>query len=272
MSRSALTARPDLAILVNSTDHYADTWVPFFTLFEAYWPGCPYPIVLNTETLDFEYPGLDIRVSHTWPDRARPRPDWSGSMSRCLVSMDAEVVLYLQDDYFINGPVNVALIERFARLMHVEHRPHIRIRELGSSRYDPLPEHPELWRIPRRSPYLISLQAGLWRREVLLALLRTGENPWQFERWGTIRARRAGLEFLCPDLERNEWAGSTIIPYEPTGIVRGRWYAPAVVELFDQHDIHVDFTARGFYRVDRRERMIRALRGHARRVAMRLAR
>lgn len=271
MSHSAATP-PDLAILVNSTDSYADTWAPFFTLFAAYWPDCPFPIVLNAETLDYKHPGLDIRVSRTWPDPSRPRPDWSESLRRCLTGMDAEVVLYLQDDYFLNGPVDVRSVERLARLMQDEHRPHIRIRELGESRYEPLPEHPDLWRIPRRSPYLISLQAGLWRREALLGLLRQGENPWQFERWGTIRARRAGLDFLCPDLELGEWAGNRIIPYEPTGIVRGQWFAPAVVDLFAGHDIQVEFTARGFYRVDRRERIVRSVRGRARRIAMRFAR
>jgi hypothetical protein len=272
MSRSAAPSKLDLAILVNSTDGYADTWQPFFTLFAAYWPDCPFPIVLNTETLDYKHPGLDIHVSRTWPDPTQPRPDWSESVRRCLTGMDAEVVLYLQDDYFVNDPVHVESIERFARLMQEERRPHIRIRELGGSRYEPLPEHPELWRIPPRSPYLISLQAGLWRRDALLELLRPGETPWQFERWGTIRARRAGLEFLCPDLDRYEWAGHPIIPYEPTGIVRGRWYGPAVVELFARHGIQVDFTTRGFYRVDRRERLVRAVRGRLRRIAMRLVR
>ena len=246
MSDANGSDHPDLAILVNSTDGYADTWEPFFTLFAESWPHCPYPIVLNTETLDYTHPGLEIRVSHTWPDPATPRPDWSESLRRCLAGIDAEVVLYLQDDYFLNGPVDVETVEGFARILEAENRPHILLRELtGSRRYEALPDHQGLWRIPSRSPYLVSLQAGLWRRVALQGLLRSGENPWQFERWGTIRARREGLDFLCPDLNRYEWAGRTIVPYEPTGIIRGRWYAPAVVELFERHGIEVDFSARG---------------------------
>jgi hypothetical protein len=271
MSDAAAPGRPDLAILVNSTDRYADTWAPFFTLFAAYWPGCPYEIVLNTETLDYRHPGLDIRVSRTWPDPAAPRPDWSESLSRCLAGIDAAVILYLQDDYFLNGPVDVEAVEQFARILEQGARPHVLLRELtGSRHYEPLPDHAQLWRIPARSPYLVSLQAGLWRREALQGLLRSGESPWQFERWGTIRARRAGLEFLCPNLDRYEWAGRPVIPYEPTGIVGGRWYAPAVVELFDRHGIRVDFSGRGFYRVDRRERIVRGIRANLRRLAMRI--
>ena len=86
MNEPSTDSRLDLAILVNSTDRYSDTWQPFFTLLGRYWPECPYPIVLNTETLDFEHPGLEIHASHTWPDRTLPRPDWSASLQRCLAA------------------------------------------------------------------------------------------------------------------------------------------------------------------------------------------
>lgn len=262
-------ARDDLVILVNSTEGYADAWEPCFALLEAYWPGCRYDIVLNTERTPYTHPRLRIRSSRTWPDPGAARPGWGESMRRCLVGIEAPVVLYLQEDYFLNAPVDVARVEQFTRIMLDEDRPHVRLRELGASRYEPLPEHPELWRIPNRSPYLVSLQAGLWLRSALLELLRPEESPWEFERRGTLRARRSGMEFLCPDLERWEWSGNPIVPYEPTGIVRGRWFAPAVVDLFAAHGLEVDFSRRGFYEVDRRERVVRAARAWARRVAMR---
>ena len=260
----------ELTILVNSTDGYADCWEPFMTLLAAYWPHCPYRIVINTERRTFEFPGLRVSTSRTWPDESSSRPTWSESLSRCLEGIDSSVVLYMQDDYFLNGPVDVGMIERFVRIMIDEERPHILVRVLDYARYDPLPEHPELWVIPRRRPYLVSLQAGLWSRAALRSLLRQAEDPWQFERYGTLRARRSGLTFLCPDLERSEWSGQPLIPYEPTGIVRGRWYAPAVVDLFAEHGIEVDFSRRGFYVLDRRELFVRRLRALTRRAAMRI--
>lgn len=260
----------DLTIMVNSTDSYADCWEPFFTLFAAAWPDCPYEIVLNTERGSWSQPGLRVRASGTWPDTTQPRPTWGESVERCLRGIASPVILYLQEDYFLNGPVDVAAIERFARIMIDESRPHILLRALDGSRYEPLPEHPDLWRLPARSPYLVSLQAGLWLRSTLLELLEPRESPWQFERFGTIRARRAGMEFLCPDLSTTEWAGRPIVPYEPTGIVRGKWWAPAVVDLFAEHGLTVDFSRRGFYEIDRRERVIRSARAMARKVVMRV--
>jgi hypothetical protein len=260
----------ELTILVNSTDGYADCWEPFMTLLAAYWPECPYRIVVNTERRRFEFPGMRVSTSRTWSDESSPRPTWSESLSRCLDGINSPVVLYLQDDYFLNGPVDVGTIERFVRIMIDEGRPHILVRELADAHYHPLPEHPELWVIPSRSPYLVSLQAGLWSRAALRSLLRPAEDPWQFERYGTLRARRSGLMFLCPDLDRWERSGQPLIPYEPTGIVRGRWYAPAVVDLFAEHGIEIDFSRRGFYVLDRRERFVRHARALTRRVAMRV--
>jgi len=43
----------NLTVLVNSTDTFSDCWPPFFQLFKRYWPECPCPIILNTETKDY---------------------------------------------------------------------------------------------------------------------------------------------------------------------------------------------------------------------------
>lgn len=48
----------DCTIVVSTCDAYRDLWPAFFALFKRYWPDCPYKIVLNTETLDFQWPGF----------------------------------------------------------------------------------------------------------------------------------------------------------------------------------------------------------------------
>ena len=48
-----------IALLVNSCDKYEDLWAPFFTLLKKYW-NPEYPIVLNTESKDFNFEGLNI--------------------------------------------------------------------------------------------------------------------------------------------------------------------------------------------------------------------
>lgn len=53
-------------LLICTCDAYADAWPPLFTLFRKYWPGLDAPIVLNTETRAFEFPGYDIHCPQNY--------------------------------------------------------------------------------------------------------------------------------------------------------------------------------------------------------------
>jgi hypothetical protein len=101
------------------------------------------------------------------------------------------------------------------------------------------------WLVERkkRSPYLLNLQAGLWRKERLLHFLRNHESPWYFERWGSFRARRYPDKFLSlnPYLQDNR-----IFNYNPSkvGLSRGKWL-PETAELFKIESINLDISIRG---------------------------
>src|SRR5882724_6357915 len=101
---------PRITVIVNSTDSFEDCWVPFFTLFDRYWADCPYPLVLNTERKQFQFPGLDLRASCVGPSQHPGAAGWSESLIRCLHQVDSEYILYLQEDYFLNAPVDQPLI------------------------------------------------------------------------------------------------------------------------------------------------------------------
>jgi hypothetical protein len=47
-----------------------------------------------------------------------------------------------------------------------------------------------------RSEYLMSFQTGIWSKELLLGVLREGEDPWESEINGTYRVREQGLKVL----------------------------------------------------------------------------
>jgi hypothetical protein len=259
-----------VTVLVNSTDSFEETWYPFFKLFTTFWPDCPYPVVLNCETKTFSYPGINIRCSHIGRGWEGPgRIPWSDCLIRCLQQIDSEYVLYLQDDYFINGPVDQATLEEFIDVMESRHVPHVRLLELAvdaGHRQSPL--HPLLWEIDEAANYRVSLQAGLWRRECLLSYLEPGESAWEFERAGTRRSYRRKDLFLCQSLEHFNAQRRFIVPYFATGIVKGKWYGPAVIELFKEHDIQVDFSRRGFYPRSPLRKLITRTRAAARRMLM----
>lgn len=241
----------EFTILVNSTDSFEDCWQPFFKLFSEYWPNCDYDIVLNTETKDFSYPGLNIRCSKVGANSKAVRPRWGWCLSQCLDQITTEAVLYLQEDYFLEGKVDVDLIRELAVYM-VSPNPthqtcaHIGLTHFGSHGPFSVTEHPLLWEIGANARYRLSLQAGLWKTEALKSFLRDEDTGWSFEEQGPARSRRTSDRLLT--VNRQEFNQSRqIFPYTHTGIIRGKWNRAAVESLFSEHDIRVDYSLRGFY-------------------------
>jgi hypothetical protein len=235
---------PPFTVIVNSSDAYADCWGPFFTLFREYWPECSARILLNTEHAAFAFEGCALEATRVEALAGR-RLTWSECLMACLDQVRTPVVLYLQEDYFLDAPVRAAEIGEFAgRMAEQPGVPHIGLTNFGACGPFAPTDDPRLWEIARRSRYRISCQAALWNVEVLRSYLRPGENGWMFEIYGTQRARRRTERFLTVDRTRN--AAHPILPYSHAGIVKGQWHR-SVPALFARHGIVVDYARRGFF-------------------------
>lgn len=239
-------AKPPYCLLVSSCDAYADCWLPFFTLLATYWRPCDCEIYLNTETRSFSHPALDIHCPRVGL-AASHELTWSERLLRCLDTIPYETVLYLQEDYFIKDTVDVTLIESFAQLMRQEHISHISL-ERGTA-ITPGDKTPYrfLSLMHKSAAYRISTQAGLWKVSALRSNLRRHETVWEFEEYGTKRARRNHEIFLFLNEEYQKLHDQKPIAYDPTGVVQGQWARNVVEELFAAHNIDVDYAARGFY-------------------------
>jgi hypothetical protein len=261
----------NLTVLVNSTDTFDDCWPPFFQLFKKHWPSCPCHVVLNTETKEYSDTELQLECSkvQAGDSAGSPRLSWSDCLIRCLHAVRTPFVLYMQEDYFLNGPVDQSFVAECVDIMLEHNVPHIRLMEVDDrARHHGSSLHPLLWQIDQRANYRVSLQAGLWSVAALKDLLRSGESAWTFERRGSVRAMSKPDVFLCQSLDHFNRQGRYPVPYQPTGIVRGKWYAPAVVDLFAANGISVDYAKRGFYRESLRRKIVVPARALARRVAM----
>jgi hypothetical protein len=236
----------DLSIFVNTSDNFADCWLPFFQLFQNYWPNCPYPIVLNTETKDFQYPGLDIHCSKVAIGEQR-RLTWSECLARSLDAIDTPYIFYLQEDYFLEAPVRAELIDTFLAELRANQADVIRIMECGGSGPWRPTENPLLWEVDRQAKYRIALQAALWRKATLRRHVRMHESPWQLEAFGSARARRIPEKVLCVNRDLFSRPEAEIFPYQATGVVSGQWERAIVEPLFAKHGIDLDFSLRGFY-------------------------
>ena len=246
------TSETPYTIIVSSCDAYADTWPPFFSLFEKHWPDCRARILLVTESYSGAIPlpsGSRLSVS-TFAAGRRP---WGARLRAAVESAPTPLVLYLQEDYYFDRPVRGDVVEEMAALM--VRRPeiaHIGLTSTGSFPPFTPTSDTRLWAIGRRSRYRISTQAGLWRKNVLLTYVRDDEDVWMLEIFGSRRARLRDELFLT--LNRDLYAGEkgAVFHYEHTGIIRGRWHK-RMPEIFAENDAPMpDFSKRGFYEPESR--------------------
>jgi len=234
------------SILINTCDKFEDCWNPFFKLFKLYWPDCNGQVFLNTEFKDYSYEGLNIIpvkgcVGKTYKGKFAT---WSSCLKWALDKMDTDIVLYMQEDYFLKAPVKNELVEKYVQLMQ-EH-PEIKCLHLTDQglKYSGPSKYENLDVAEYKQRYRVSCQAALWRREELYELIREYEDAWQFEEFGSQRSAIMKHEYLGVSRNYVKLNEFEIIPYIFTGIVQGRWYEETV-PLFKKHSIEMDFSKRG---------------------------
>jgi hypothetical protein len=199
-------AAVDCPILVVSCDKYADLWQPFFGLFHKYWPDCPCPVVLGTNSLTCDVPG--VRTIHVGPDVG-----WTVGLMSMLAQLETPRVLLLLEDFLIDRNVNtaevVSLIETAERL------------DAGCLRLLPNPppnrklaDDSRIGVCTRGCDYRVSTQAAVWKVSTLLQLMLPTDTPWDFELKGSRRSDQLSEEFYS--------VYKPVLHYR-NGVERGRW-------------------------------------------------
>ena len=236
----------ELTILVNTSDNFEDCWHPFFSLFSRFWPNCHYPILLNTETKDYSFNGLNIVCAKVALGENR-RLTWSECLERALEHIQTPYILYLQEDYFLEADVRVDALENVLLELKAGNANVIRLSEASDAGPWIKGEHANIWQVSKKAKYQLSLQAALWRKDFLQAQLRRHETPWQLESFGSMRLRRQKTKIFCVNRDLFTGIGKEIYPYTPTGVVAGKWVRPVVEPLFAANNIDLDFAQRGFH-------------------------
>ena len=164
---------------------------------------------------------------------AGPNQSWSGSLQFFLSRLDCQNVLLLLEDFFLCNQVATAnVLEQLTAL-----------RKLGGTvlrlNPDPAPtiklsESQGVGEQHRLAPFRVSLQASIWNRKALLALLRDEESAWEFELKGTLRSQAQPHGFYCT-LRR-------AFPYRHV-VEKGEWFWGAA-RRYRPLDIGCDFSSR----------------------------
>lgn len=213
-----------VTVFVLSCDNYSDTWKPFYTLFKKYW-DCPYDVYIVTETKDCEY-FKTIKTTGSWTERVK----------KALEQIESEYVIILLDDFFIRRKVDQQRIDycigKFEPDIAVfnfetEYSPNI---EVGLDGFK---------QRPNKSEYLCSCQPSIWNRKILIELLDKAMTAWDWE-----------LQILDSKYRFFINSGDLIFDIGDKycgRIIRGKWVRKDVVVFFEQENIDVDYSKRGFF-------------------------
>ena len=177
-----------IPLIVSSCDKCSDLWQPFFTLVKKYWTGFDRKVYLCTDSKAFEYKGIDIES----PLRMPQGSTWSENLMTLLKQIKEDYVLFMLDDFWLKTKVNLELLNRCEDIIKNDSEVGFicLIHQQEPSADNPVSKkYPELIEYGRKTPYRVTTQAGLWRRDYLLSLLRKHESAWWFEMFGSKRSR-----------------------------------------------------------------------------------
>lgn len=229
--------------LLSSYDNGEDCWEGFFKALQDQWQEMDLPIVLNTETKSYRYPGYEITTFGLHGGR---KYTWGKRLLDTLKKIETPYILLFLEDYWLDQRVDDAFFRKTIEWM--DENPDI----ATFSYYPCLPgtniddgkfERFELR--PQACEYRFNCQASIWRRERLIEFIRPHESAWDWEVWGSMRASR------YPDRFYTLKEGAPMVfSYGDnlTGCIvhRGKWNKEAVMPFVERYGLDIDFSIRGF--------------------------
>ena len=176
------------AILVTSCDKYSDLWEGFFSQLDK---NLSIPVkkylLTNHQKYDGKY-AHQVQTILVGDDL-----NWSDGLGKALNQIQERKLFIIVEDIFILAPIDCNLMQEViefsasedTQLIHYENMPgSIQSRFSGYAKCEP------------GMPYLTGV-CGIWDREYLKSLLINGENPWQFEVYGSYRAQFSADRIYC---------------------------------------------------------------------------
>ncbi len=186
--------RNEVAILVASFDGYSDVWDPFFKFFFEFWPGCPYPVYLGTNTLEYSHPR--VNVIKVGADK-----DYSSNLLMMLSKIEQEWVLFTVEDIFLSAKVDTLQLSILIKKAQKKNASHVQLLYKPLNYINLLVSKNKIsedyFELPRGIPYRAVLNLALWKKEALSDLLVPGESAWDFEYYGTDRSFSKGDRYLA---------------------------------------------------------------------------
>ena len=202
-----------VAVIVNSCDAFNDCWEPFIHSMTKFWGDCTWPVYLISNFKEIECP-QGFSFLKVGEDRK-----FASNLKYAIERVDAEYLIYLQEDYFLNKKVNQEALGK-----HIEYCIHndIDYMRLGM----PFIKGESVSGIYTKNKladkYALCLQAAIWKRKTLHSLLFEGWSGWDFEYKIQQYAIRERMKINILGInEENKCLGINYVT--GTAVRKGKW-------------------------------------------------
>jgi hypothetical protein len=189
----------DVAVVIHTFDKYDFLWEGWYYYFTKYWCfDLPFKIVFMNDSKTIRFSNNKIEQVKTGEG------EWSDRLIAGLDKLDQEYVLYMQEDFWLNEPINYGkflwlskqiIDNKFNKLMLTS----ISVSGLENDREKTnlcyLDYH--IYKIKNSERYLMSHQPTIWNKEFFRSCLDSNESPWNNEYAGSnrLRTRNEDLKF-----------------------------------------------------------------------------
>ena len=157
----------------------------FAYMFNGYWPEQTVIIATDTPVTQNLPDNFTVYSYSDW--KPLPASKWSNGLRYALKQIPDGIVTILLEDYYLNAPANLEVIEQGIEIMEHYHNVLLRFDLTTDRMYNGHAEDlgkygvVDLVETPYKSEYQMSFQAGMWNRRLLLSLIPNGLSPWQAE-------------------------------------------------------------------------------------------
>ena len=174
---------------------------PFAHLFNKYWNGSRTPV----DVMCYSKPTIQLPTNFrlcSIDPVDYPREKWGDGLMQYLRSIKDNAVLIMLEDYWITRPVDVNGINTLAKIINDQVlRVDLTTDRLYAGGMKDMGQisHYDLIEAPG-APYQMSLQAGIWNRELLLEILEKlpydQRSSWNIEIFGSAIVDKSGYRVL----------------------------------------------------------------------------
>lgn len=171
----------DLALIVLSCDRFASLWPLFFNRLSKYFPQNFANIYLLTNFLSFEqHIDHNIEVFDVGEDIS-----WSSNLRKILDAIDEQNILIMMDDAPLAKCLDRRDLQNYYDLFQKKEMNYLNLKA------SPLPNcniEDAVGMLRPKTGYRAAVVPCLWKKSILLELLRDEESAWEFEINGSNRS------------------------------------------------------------------------------------